>query len=261
VRPQAIGADMGAGRTRANRHLGAAAVAVAGPNPRARAIVVGGLFVFAIVVLFVGEALYSPTLDAADDPGAAHTQRTRVVLGILIEFMAVPAVIMIAATLFPILRRHAESLALAYVAVRILEGAILTVSYVAQLSRLHLSQSYLEGGQRDAVAEPLVDLLRSVDDWAGTTGLLYLVTFCLGSLVLFTVLYRARLVPRPIAGWGLLAAVVLLVGTILANLDLAGPLAGAGLQLAFAAPIAIAELLLAGWLILRGFEASAIAPQ
>jgi hypothetical protein len=54
---------------------------------------------------------------------------------------------------------------------------------------------------------------------------------------------------------------VLLVGTILANLDLAGPLAGAGLQLAFAAPIAIAELLLAGWLIVRGFQASATAPQ
>jgi hypothetical protein len=48
-------------------------------------------------------------------------------------------------------------------------------------------------------------------------NLLYLVTFCLGSLVLFTVLYQVRLVPRPIAGWGLLAAVVLLVGTILAK--------------------------------------------
>jgi hypothetical protein len=163
---------------------------------------------------------------------------------------------MISATLFPVLRRHAESLALAYVGVRVLEGAILTVSYVAQLSRLRLSQSYVEGGQWDAVAEPLDDLLRSVDDWAGTTGLLYLVTFCLGSLVLFTVLYRFRLVPRPIAGWGLLAAVVLLVGTALANLDLTGPLSGAGLQVAFAAPIAVAELLLAGWLIVRGFEAS-----
>ena len=135
------------------------------------------------------------------------------------------------------------------------------MSYVAQLSRLRLSQSYVEGGRSDRVAEPLDDLLRSVDDWAGTMGLLYLVTFCLGSLVLFTVLYRARLVPRPIAGWGLLAAVVLLVGTILANLDLAGPLSGAGLQIAFAAPIAIAELMLAGWLIIRGFEASATAAE
>jgi Domain of unknown function (DUF4386) len=251
---------MQTGQTRTNEHPGAAA-ATAGPNHRARALVVGGLFVFAIIVLFVGEALYSPILDAADDPGAAHTQRTRVVLGILIEFMAVPAVIMISATLFPILRRHAESLALAYVALRVLEGAILTLSYVAQLSRLRLSQSYLEDGQRDPVAEPLDDLLRSVDDWAGTTGLLYLVTFSLGSLVLFTVLYRARLVPRPIAGWGLLAAVALLAGAILATLDLAGPLSGTGLQIAFAAPIAIAELMLAGRLIVRGFEAPATAPQ
>src|ERR687896_781818 len=95
VPPQAIGEVMRAGQTQANRHPGAAA---AGPNHRARAIVVGGLLVFAIVVLFVGEALYSPILDAADDPGAAHTQRTRVVLGILIEFLAVPTVIMISAT-------------------------------------------------------------------------------------------------------------------------------------------------------------------
>lgn len=252
---------MRSGPTRASGHPGAAAVAVAGSNHRARAIVVGGLFVFAIVVLFVGEALYSPILDSADDPGAAHTQRARVVLGILVEFMAVPAVIMISALLFPILRRHAESLALAYVGVRVLEGAILTVSYVAQLSRLRLSQSYVEGGQSDGVAEPLDDLLRSVDDWAGTMGLLYLVTFCIGSLLLFTVLYRARLVPRPIAVWGLLAAVLLLVGTILANLDLAGPLSGAGLQIAFAAPIAVAELMLAAWLIVRGFEASATTPE
>lgn len=130
---------MRSGLTWANGRPGAAAAA--GSNHRARAIVVGGLFVFAIVVLFVGEALYSPVLDSADDPGAAHTRRAQVVVGILIEFMAVPAVIMIAATLFPVLRRHAESLALAYVGVRILEGAILTVSYVAQLSRLRLSQS------------------------------------------------------------------------------------------------------------------------
>jgi hypothetical protein len=119
VRPQAIGEDMRSGRTRANGHP--AAAAVAGPNHRARAIFVGGLFVFAIVVLFVGEALYSPILDSADDPGA-HSQRARLMLGILIEFMAVPAVITISATLFPILRRHAESLALAYVGVRVLEA-------------------------------------------------------------------------------------------------------------------------------------------
>lgn len=90
--------------------------------------------------------------------------------------------------------------------------------------------------------------------------MLYLVTFSLGSLMLFTVLYRASLVPRPIALLGLLAAVMLLAGTILANLNLSGPLSGAALQIVFAAPIAVAELTLAGWLIVRGFKPSATAP-
>lgn len=226
---------------------------------RTRAIVIGILFVFAIVVLFVGEALYAPILDSPDQLSLSSSDRARVVLGFLVEFTGIPAVILISALFYPVLRQQSESLAIAYVGVRVLEGAILTIAYVAQLSRLGLVQPMT--GNELAAAATVDHVLGTVGDWAGTTGLLYLVTFCLGAMLLFVVLYRARLVPQPIAGWGVLAAVILLIGAILANLDLLGTMSGPALELAFAAPIAVAELLLAGWLITRGFTVDGRSSQ
>ena len=104
--------------------------------------------------------------------------------------------------------------------------------------------------------------MQSVIHWAGTTGLIYLIVFCLGSLILYSVLYISRLVPRFISAWGFIAAIVLLTGSVLANIDVFTEISGLGLELMLATPIAVAEIMLSIWLIVKGFNPTAIGrPQ
>ncbi len=79
---------------------------------RKTAIIVGVLFIFAIVMLFIGEAFYKPILDSPDYLDNAYPNRIVVIIGILLEFTGVPAVILISVFFFPILKKHNEALAL-----------------------------------------------------------------------------------------------------------------------------------------------------
>jgi hypothetical protein len=89
----------------------------------------------------------------------------------------------------------------------------------------------------------------AVFDWA---ALLLLIPLGIGTLILNLVLWRARLIPRIISGWGVIGAVAMLAGALPAifGLDLSTPLA---------MPIAVQEMVLAVWLISRGFMPSSVA--
>jgi Domain of unknown function (DUF4386) len=226
---------------------------------RKTAIIVGVLFIFAIVMLFIGEAFYKPILDSPDYLDNAYPNRIVVIIGILLEFTGVPAVVLISVFLFPILKKHNEALALGYVGFRLFEAAILSVAYISNLSLVNLSQDYLNKGGVDAsYFQYIGSSIQSVDHWAGTTGLIYLVVFALGSLILYSVLYKSKLVPRFISVWGLIAAIVLLIGSVLINIDMFTEISGLGMELIFAGPIAVAEVMLSIWLIVKGFNPAAI---
>jgi len=117
---------------------------------RKTAIIVGVLFIFAIVMLFIGEAFYKPILDSPDYLDNAYPNKIVVIIGILLEFTGVPAVVLISVFLFPILKKHNETLAIGYVGFRVLEGGILSVAYISKLSLVNLSQDYLNKGGVDA---------------------------------------------------------------------------------------------------------------
>ena len=70
----------------------------------------------------------------------------------------------------------------------------------------------------------------------------------------YSVLYSSRLVPRFISVWGLIAAALLLVGALLVMLEMDQALPSGTFELIFAMPIAVNEMVLAGWLILKGFN-------
>jgi hypothetical protein len=229
---------------------------------RKTAIIVGVLFIFAIVMLFMGEAFYKPILDSPDYLDNAYPNKIVVIIGILLEFTGVPAVVLISVFLFPILKKHNETLALGYVGFRELEGGILSVAYISKLSLVNLSQDYLNKGGVDAsYFQYIGNSMQSVNYLAGTTGLIYLVVFALGSLMLYSVLYKSKLIPRFISAWGFIAAIVLLIGSVLINIDMFSEISGLGLELIFALPIAVAEMMLSLWLIFKGFNSSAIVSE
>jgi hypothetical protein len=227
---------------------------------RGTAIVVGVLFIVAIVMLFVGQAFYAPILGGPDYLDAVYPNRTMVIIGIVLEFTVVPAIVLLSVLLFPVLKKHNEALALGYAGFRLLEAALLSVAYVSKLSLVSLSGDYLNRDGMDAsYFQAIGRSIQYIDHWAGTQGLIYLIVFALGSFILYSVLYRSKLVPRPISVLGLLAAALLLTGSLLFNIDVFSELPEMVLELIFVMPIAVTEIVLAIWLVVKGFNVRAIA--
>jgi hypothetical protein len=224
---------------------------------RKTAVVVGILFVIATAMLFVGGAIYDPILSASDYLEQIYPQRVTVIVGILVEFTKAPAVALIAVCLFPLLRERDEILALGYVGFRFLEAILLMIIDINRLSLVNLSQAYLGPGGADAsYFQNTGRSIQAVNDW---TFSIYLLIFTLGALMFYAALYRSRLIPRSISGWGFVAAALLLAGSVLIMTDTLAGMSTMGLELIFAAPIAANEMVLALWLILKGFSPAAIA--
>jgi hypothetical protein len=215
-------------------------------------VVVGVLFLLGYVGVFLGSAFYGPVLDAPDYLSWIYPNRTQVVTGMLIEIVNDVAVVGIAVLLYPILKKIGESLALGYFAFRLIEALVLIVSKFSLLSLIPLSQAYLAAGTPDAsYFQGLGTVALAQRDWASVIQVIF---FVLGALTLYWALYRSQLVPRFISIWGLIAVAALSVANML---DIPDPTQGFEPAMLLFAPIFLSEILLAVWLIVKGFSVDA----
>jgi hypothetical protein len=225
-------------------------------NPQKIARLTGVLFVITYLasippVLF----LYGPLLD---DPryilggGAADNG---LALGALLEVITLVAGIATAVVLYPVVKRVSEILALGFVTARVVEGAFIGVGVLGVLSMVTLRQEAAAGadaGSLLAVGQSLV----AVHDWTFLLGPGFVVGIGNG-LILGYLMYRSGLVPRHLAILGLIAGPVLIarfVGILFGVFEPMSVLGGL-----MVVPEFIWELALGIWLIVKGFNASAVA--
>jgi hypothetical protein len=158
--------------------------------------------------------------------------------------------------LFPIFKKHNEALALGYVGSRIIESVTLIVGHISLLSLLTLSQEYVKAAAPDATNfQTLGTLLLAVIDWTHLLGVE--IVFSLTALILNYLLYQSKLIPRFISVWGLIGAILLLVSGFLVMFGLSlSPTSAISMLLSL--PIALQEMVFAVWLIVKGFNLSAI---
>ena len=131
------------------------------------------------------------------------------------------------------------------------------VATLGLLSLLSLGQEYASSGPQDVSAfQVLGTSILAVRVWAGFV--LGVIAFCLGAAMYYYVMYRSRLIPRWLSVWGLagLALLLSMALVIAFGEKISGP---SGMLLVLAFPIFLQEMVLAVWLILRGFNPSAIA--
>jgi hypothetical protein len=220
---------------------------------RKTAIVVGVLFLVGYLGVFLGSAFYAPILDAPDYLSNLYPNKTQVIIGMLIELLNDIAVVGIAVLLFPIFKKHYEVLALGYVGVRIIEAVVLIVSKFSPLSLITLSQEYIAAGAPDAsYYQALGALALAERAWASKIQVVF---FSLGALILYVILYQSKLLPRFISVFGFVAVASLVAANVLPVPDLTQGFSPA--QLLFL-PIFLSELLVAIWLIVKGFNEEAI---
>jgi hypothetical protein len=219
------------------------------PNSRTTARAVGILFLISYAGFAIGSVLLASSLDPATSLASIGASETQVIIGTLLSFLNVAAILGIAALLFPLLRVHGEGVAVWYVGMRVTKGAAYVTGMIGTLSLLTLSREVIAGGMT-ADGQVLRAVLVAQGDWAA-----HLATppFILGAIALYALLYRSRLVPRFIAVWGLAAVASLTAGNVLA------PELGGGFEPAMLLylPIVANEVFLAVWLIVKGFTASA----
>jgi hypothetical protein len=224
---------------------------------RKYAIIVGILFIIATVFLFIGEAVYDPILGSPDYLDIAYPNEIIVIIGMLLEFACVLAIPLIAVFMFPIIRKHNEALAIGYVGFRFLEAVLFVSVEINKLSLINLSKGYLQNRGMDvSYFQNLGSSIQSTNEW---TFSMYVIVFTVGAMVLYSALYRSKLVPRFISVWGFVGTVVMLIGVLLDMIALGSDPSTFVWEPVFVIPIAVNEMVLAVWLIAKGFNPSAIA--
>ena len=224
-------------------------------NPRKTARIVGVLFIIATVFLFIGASFYEPILSSPDYLDIAYPNKISVITGILIELTGYLGLVFIPVLLYPILKKHNEVLALAYTCIRLFEAVLLSGAQITKLSLISLSQDYLNNGGVDtSYFHNMGNSIQSVLFWVDSDGLIYIIVFVIGALVLYYELYKTKLIPRWLSIWGLFSAVALVTASLMFTLDIFA----AELALLLMIPLAVQEQIMAIWLIFKGFNPSAI---
>jgi hypothetical protein len=203
-------------------------------------------FVFSIPAVF----LYAPVLNDANYVLGTGAD-TSVRLGAFFEVLTAIANIATAVVLFPILKRQNESIALGYVASRVLESTVIVMGLISLLSVVALRQSDATGTDLVAAGQSLVAIKNQT--------FLLGPAFCAGfgnGLLLGYLMFRSGLVPRPMALIGL-------IGGPIAFATATAVLFGAYAQqspvnFVFTLPEIVWEAALGIWLVAKGFRPSPI---
>jgi len=221
---------------------------------RKAAIIVGVLYIIGTISGFMSLVFTGPIRNAQDSLISVSTNENQIIFGALFVLIMGLALAMVPVTAFPILRKHNETLALGYVVFR---GGLEAVTYMATtiswLLLLPLSKVYQAGTPDASNLQALGGVLLNVEEIADIGG----IVFCLGALMFYYVLYRSKLIPRWLSGWGLIAIIINLAAVFLSIFGLIGQLSTAGIVLEI--PTGIQEMVMAIWLIVKGFNPSAIA--
>ena len=215
------------------------------PDQKA-ARIFGALFLLTFVTSIAGVLLYGPVLDEKDYilSGGADD---RIVLGALMEIGLVITAIGTAVVLFPIARRYSETLAISFVASRIVESTIIAVGAISLLSILTLGQE--SAGDQGALlvqGEALV----AIHDWTFLFG----PGFCVGvgnGIILGYLMYKSGLVPRRLAMLGLIGGPLILIR---ATLIFFGVVDHGDATDILAAPEILWELSLGLYPLIKGFK-------
>lgn len=215
------------------------------------AVLTGLFFITATVTAIIGLVLYKPVIDAADPVAAASINAGRIGWGAFFEALLSIANCGTALMMLPVLSRVSKRLGPAYVVFRSLEVVAILVGAISMLALSTTAERLRpDASGAQAVGHALI----AIHDWTFILG----PHFMLGvnTLIYSSLFLRSGLMPRPLALLGVTgAALILIVGTI-ELLGVITPYSSTTMVLAM--PIAVYEMVLACWLIIRGFSSAAL---
>jgi Domain of unknown function (DUF4386) len=222
---------------------------------RKTAIMVGVLYIIGTVAGILSLVFTGPILESPGYLVQVSMNPNRIIIGALFVLTMGLALAMVPVMMFPILKSYNAALAVGYLVFR---GALEAVTYlvfvIGWLSLPLISQEFIKASATEAsFFQSLGDL---VPEAHGQISHVLAIVFIPGALMFYYVLYQSKLVPRWLSGWGLLAAIPYFVSGVLGLFTLPGPMGT--LLMILVLPMAAQEMVLAVWLIARGFNSSPV---
>lgn len=161
-------------------------------SDRKAAILAGILYFLGIIA---GLLSVAPVIDVPDYLIQVAANANQVISGAFFQFLMTAAYLGMAITLYPILKRHNESLALGYFGFRIVAVGCIVVGVIILFLLLTLSQEFVKASAPALSHFQIIgELLRTGRDLTNHVGMI--VVLSMGGLLLNYLLYQARLVPR-----------------------------------------------------------------
>jgi hypothetical protein len=222
-------------------------------NPyRTTARIVGVVYLAGFVVGLVGIGLFQSILGAPDHLSTLSANSTLLAFGAILWLMAVVGDAAHGVLMFPVLKPHNERIAVGYLAFRIMDAVFIAIMVLFVLLQIPLGSEYVKTAALDAA---YLQALSTVFAQAQLyTYEIAMITLGISGLMLCYTLYRAKLVPRWLAIWGLLGYAIILCGMVSAVM-------GSGLGDISSYPGGLWEVFMGVWLIVKGFNAPAVVPQ
>lgn len=219
--------------------------------------VAGALFIAATAASLAGTALQNPVFDSSRYLATTSAHQGRILAGVFLLMLSAFASAGIAICLYPVLKGYGHGLALGAVGFRIVEGVLSLVSALGALLLLALSQG-LAGHRRPV---PLSAQLSGevLKELRNGSSLLSITAFCVGAAMYYCLFYRSNLIPRWLSAWGIAGVALGFVVAIVVLFRLTGFLSTTDVILNV--PIGVNEMVLAVWLIARGFTAPPSSPR
>jgi len=228
---------------------------------RKTAIIVGVLFIIGTGAGILSVVFTGPILGDPDYLTKFSANENQIITGAAFVLIMGFALAMMSVMLFPIFKKYNEALALGAVVFRgVLEAVTYIVIVMSWLLLITISREYVKAGTPDVSNfQTFGTLLQGVTYWSDH---ILAIVFTLGALIIYYLFFQSKLIPRWLSVWGLVGALLYLAAPLLNVFDpqhLSLSLSVGWGRLMW--PLAVQEMVFAVWLIVKGFNPSAIVSE
>lgn len=211
-------------------------------------LIVGILFIFVFVASLYGSSLVENLMYEDNYLDISFPNKTTWMMGLLIHFLSGAATIGIVIIMFPLLKQQSIYLAVGYIIFRSLEALMFVLTELNSIPILILSQLSISTGSESIETLKLFgDLFQEIRSVTYGIGVLF---FCIGSFMFYFSMFKSEILPKWITIWGMIA---IIMASILSTLNLIGIASPIFIAVIFYIPIALNEITMSVWLIIKGF--------
>ncbi len=208
-----------------------------------------------VIGMIVGILSVIPAVESLDYLKEVSLNQNQVFIGAFFQSIMIPIYIGFALILYPILEQYNKSLAIGFVGFRIMAGMFHLIGILLLPLFLLLSQKFVNDISPDLLYfQTLGEVLKLGRDLVNHVGMI--LSLSLSNLILYYIFYKTKLIPQWLTIWGILGYILTIMASYLLLFNFINVITSTYMILML--PVALQEMILAIWLITKGFNSKAI---